>query len=85
MYIFKGLILKETMINLKQRIDENIDELQKKCLLTKPLLKMINSLLEDNTSDREIYQWLEEHDNIIFAIEYNLKLIEQKNNYVKQK
>jgi len=66
--------------NLKQRIDKNYKKLQRKYFLTKYMLTMLNDLINGNTSDKEIYQWLEKHNNIIFGIEYNLNIIEQKNN-----
>ena len=76
--------MQQTIIKLKERIDKHYKELQRKYLLSKPTLKTIIDLINTNASNEKIYQWLEEHDNIIFAIEYNLTLIEQKNNYIKQ-
>ena len=75
--------MKTTIINLKERIDKNYKRILKKNLLTKPILGMINQLIDNNASNEEIYQWLKKYDRTIFIIKENLKLIEQKNNYAK--
>ncbi|PHQ92797.1 MAG: hypothetical protein COB42_00210 [Sulfurimonas sp.] len=68
--------MKQTIINLKDKIDKNYKKLQRKYVLTKVALKILNDLIDTNASDEKIYQWLDKHENIIFSIEYNLKLIE---------
>jgi hypothetical protein len=76
--------LKQKIINLKQRIDKNYKKLQRKYLLTKVALIKLNDLIDANDSDEKIYLWLKKHDNIISGIEYNLNIIEYKNNHEKQ-
>lgn len=68
--------MKQTIINLKEKIDNNYKKLQKKYVLTKVALKNLNDLIDTNASDEKICQWLDKHENIILSIEYNLKLIE---------
>jgi len=75
--------LQQTIINLKQRIDKNYKRILRKNLLTKPILGMINQLIDNKASNEEIYQWLKKYDRTIFIIKENLKIIEQKNNYEK--
>lgn len=71
------------LINLKQRIDKNYKKLQRKCLLTKPILEMINLLLTNNSPHEKICQWFEKYESTIYIIRHNLILIEQKKNYAK--
>ena len=65
------------IINLKQRIDKNYKSLQRKYLPAKILLKKIDELISSNASGQKVTQWLKEHDNIIFSLEYHLKNLEE--------
>ncbi|MCK5293072.1 MAG: hypothetical protein KAJ49_00345 [Arcobacteraceae bacterium] len=69
--------MQQTLINLKQRIDKNYKELQRKYKLTKVVLEKIDSLILSNASNETVSQWLQNHDNIIFSLEYNLKNLEK--------
>lgn len=73
--------MKQTIINLKQRIDENYEAIQKKYLLSKILLEKINTLIDTDASNAEIKNWLENNDNLIFGLEYNLNQIEKKSDF----
>ena len=73
--------MKQTIINLKQRIDNNSEAIQKKYLLSKILLEKINTLINTNASNTEIKNWLEKNDNLIFGLEYNLNQIEKKSDF----
>ena len=68
--------MQQRIIKLKEKIDNEYKKLQRKYVLTKVALKYLNDLIDTNASDEKIYQWLDKHENIIFSIEYNLKLIE---------
>jgi len=76
--------MKQDLINLKQRIDKNYKRLQRRCLLTKPILGMINQLLDNNETDQEISKWLVEYSNTLNTIKEHLKIIEQKYSHAKQ-
>ncbi len=54
-----------------------------KYILVEAFSKMINELIEANTSDKLINKWLLKYDNIVYSIEYYLKLIEQKSSHAK--
>lgn len=69
--------MKQTIIDLKQRIDKNHKRLQRKYPLTKIVLKKINELIDINASDKVVVKWLREHDNVIFTLEQNLKNLER--------
>ncbi len=73
--------MKQTIINLKQRIDNNSEAIQKKYLLSKILLEKINTLIDTDASNTEIKNWLENNDNLIFGLEYNLNQIEKKSDF----
>jgi len=62
--------LKQTIINLKDKIDKNYKKLQRKYVLTKVALKILNDLIDTNASDEKIYQWLDKHENIIFCKDF---------------
>jgi hypothetical protein len=70
--------MQQILINLKQRIDKNHKQIHRKCLLTKPILGMINQLIDNKASKEEIIQWLDEYESPIFIIEEHLKIIEEK-------
>lgn len=71
--------MQQIIINLKQRIDKNNKKILKKCLLTKPILEMINQLIDHKASNEEIQEWLEKYDDTLYTIKHHLNLIE--NNY----
>lgn len=64
----------------KTKNRKNYKKIQRKNLLTKITLDKINNLIDTNATNEEIYQWLEEYDNILFGIEYHLNIIEEKSN-----
>lgn len=68
--------MQQTIINLKQKIDKNYKKLHRKYPPTKVVLEEIDKLISQNSSDKIIDKWLEDHDNIIFSLEYHLNLIE---------
>ena len=72
--------MQQTIVNLKQRIENNYKRIQSKFSLSKLALKMINNLLDTNATNKEIHQWLTKHENIIYVLEYNLEIIEQNHN-----
>ncbi len=74
--------MQQTILNLKQRIENNYRRIQSKFSLSKLALKMIDKLIDTNATNEEIYQWLTKHGNIIYVLEYNLEIIEQ-NHYLK--
>ena len=74
--------MQQTIVNLKQRIENNYKKLESKFSLSKLALKMIDKLIDTNATNEEIYQWLTKHENIIYVLEYNLEIIEQ-NHYLK--
>lgn len=76
--------MKQILINLKQRINKNYKKIQRKNILIKPILEMINNLINTKASNEEIYQWLEKYDITLFVLKENLKVIEQNNNYVRE-
>ena len=74
--------MQQTIVNLKQRIENNYKKIQSKFSLSKLALKMIDKLIDTNATNEEIHQWLTKHENIIYVLEYNLEIIEQ-NHYLK--
>lgn len=76
--------MKQKLVNLKERIDKNYKKLQRCCLLTKPILEMINQLLDNNETEQEVSKWLEEYKYPLNTIKEHLKTIEEKNSYAKQ-
>ena len=71
--------MQQIIINLKQRIDKNNKKILKKCLLTKPILEMINQLIDNKASKEEIQEWLEKYDDTLYTIKHHLNLIEEQN------
>ena len=71
--------MQQTIINLKQKIDKNYKKLQRKYPPTKIVLEEIDKLISQNSSDKIIDKWLEDHDNIIFSLKYHLNLITNTN------
>lgn len=69
--------MKKDIILLKQRINKNYKEIQRKYPLSKIVLKKIDEFIENNTSSQTVDKWLSEHDNIIFSLEYTLKNLEK--------
>jgi len=67
------------IINLKQRIDKNSKKILKMCLLTKPILEMINQLIDNKASNEEIQEWLKKYDDTLYTIKQHLNLIEEQN------
>lgn len=62
--------------NLKNRIDKNIDELQKDINLTQNISEAIGRLIEMDAQDSLIKSWIKSTDDIISNIEEKLLLIE---------
>ena len=71
--------MQQIILNLKQGIDKNSKKILKKCLLTKPILEMINQLIDNKASYQEILQWLEKYDDTLYTIKQHLNLIEEQN------
>ncbi len=68
--------MKNKIIELKNRIDQNIEELQKDIGLTKNISDDIKRLLDMNAHDDFIKNWIQTIDDVIFNIETKLIVIE---------
>ncbi len=66
------------MMKLKKRIENNNKQIRKKCVLVKPILEMMEFLIEQNASDEIVKKWLKRVDNVIYTINYKLDQIEKK-------
>ena len=80
--MIKKLAMKNKIINLKQRIEDNhkalYDEYGDNCQLIKPTLEMIDLLLSVNASDEIIKEYLDKISNTIKIIEEKLERVEKK-------
>jgi Cys-tRNA synthase (O-phospho-L-seryl-tRNA:Cys-tRNA synthase) len=75
--------MNQSIISLKQRIDKNYKKLKRRYILVKPILEMINNLIDTKASNQVVYRWLEEYEMSIYCINHHLDLIEQKNTHAK--
>jgi len=80
----KGLVIKDKIKNLKQRIEDNYEKLQKNygnnCQMALPILEIIDTLLEANATDDRIKYYLDSLESAIVIIEEKLAKVEQKDN-----
>ena len=81
--LLKGYPLNQTIITLKQRIDQNYKKIKRKYILAKPILKMINNLIDTKASNQVVNKWLEEYEMSIYCLNHHLDLIEQKSSYAR--
>ncbi len=74
--------MKEVIIDLKQRIEENFQALHnehgEKCQLATSILEMINLFLSIDASDEQIQIYLTKVDSAIKLLEEKLKKIEKR-------
>lgn len=83
-YQNKGLVIKNKIKNLKQRIENNYEKLYKKfgnnCQLSLPVLETINILLKAKDTDDQIKYYLDSINSAIVIIEEKLATVEEKDN-----
>ncbi len=73
--------MKTPALLLKQRIDNNLKELQEVCdELINPVLKMLNLLIDKNVPNDKMNKWLDNMDSVIIIIEEYLDIIEREKN-----
>jgi len=76
----KGLVIKDKIKNLKQRIEDNYEKLHKvygnNCQLALPVLETINILLKANATDEQIKYYLDSIASAISIIEEKLATVE---------
>ena len=74
--------MQQTIINLKERIDNNkqalYDEYGEKCQLIEPIENIIDLLLSINATDDIIKSYLKNVNNAIQIIEEKLEYVERK-------
>jgi len=82
--MIKKLAMKNKLINLKQKIEDNhlelYDEYGDNCQLIKPTLEMIDLLLSVNASDKIIKDYLQKVRYAIQIIEEKLESVEKRKN-----
>lgn len=74
--------MRQTLINLKERIDKNkqalYEEYGDKCQLIEPIANIIDLLLSINATDDIIKSYLNNVNNAIQIIEEKLEYVERK-------